>query len=220
MKIHMTVRSLLTAPLLATALLFAANAGAQAPTPTAAPPAATPPAAVSPSPSPLAETLATPVTPETRAAIKELLDITHVRESLKRTYLSMGQSLPQQMAQAMNRSIEDNASLSAEQKQQVRERMNKSFEGAVKEAMQIVQDPKVVDDTLEKVYPIYAKAFTPAEIRQITAFYKTPIGGKVITTMPQVFNDTLVVGFSVFQPRLNAVMDKTLKTEIAAVQKK
>ena len=215
MKIHTIARSLSAAPLVAFALLFAASAGAQTPAPKAAPPAAVPPATAS-----LAETLATPVTPEARVAIKELLEITHVRDSLRKTYLSMGQNVPQQMAQAMNRSIEDNASLSAEQKQQVRERMNKSFEGAVKEAMQIVQDPKVVDDTVEKVYPIYAKAFTPAEIRQITAFYKTPIGGKVITTMPQVFNDSLVAGFSVFQPRLNALMDRTLKTEIAAVQKK
>ena len=222
MKIHTTVRSLSAAPLVALALLFAASASAQAPAPKAAPaaPNAAQPAAVPPVSAPLAETLATPVTPEARAAIKELLEITHVRDSLRKTYQTVGQNLPQQMAQAMNRSIEENVSLSAEQKQQVRERMNKSFEGAVKEAMQIVQDPKVVDDTVERVYPIYAKAFTPAEIRQITAFYKTPIGGKVISTMPQVFNESLQAGFALFQPRMNALMDKTLKQEIAAVQKK
>ena len=215
MKNQMTVRSLSAAPLVAFALSFAASAGAQAPATKAAPPATVPFVAA-----PLAETLATPVTSEARAAIKELLEITRVRDSLRKTYMAMGQNLPQQMGQVMNRSIEENASLSAEQKQQVRERMNKSFEGAVKEAIQIVQDPKIVDDTVEKVYPIYAKAFTPAEIRQITAFYKTPVGGKVISTMPQVFNDSLLVGFSVFQPRLNALLDRTLKTEIAAVQKK
>ena len=214
MKIHTIARSLSTVPLVAFALIFAANAGAQAPAPKTAPPAAPPGAAQ------LAETLATPVTPDARAAIKELLELSHVRDSLKKTFAAIGQNLPQQMAQAMNRSIEDNASLSTEQKQQVRERMNKSFEGAVKEAMAIVQDPKVVDETMERLYPIYAKSFTPAEIRQITTFYKTPVGGKVITTMPQVFNESLQAGFGLVQPRMNALMDKTLKTEIAAVQKK
>lgn len=212
MKTLKTVALLSAAPLMA--LLLVASAGAQGPASKAAP--ATAPATVAP----LADTLATPVTPEARAAIKELLEITNVRDSLRMTYMAIGQNLPQQMAQVMNRSIQDNVSLTTEQKRQVRERMNKSFEGVVKEAMQIVQDPKVVDETIERLYPLYAKAFTPAEIRQITAFYKTPVGGKVIGTMPQVFNESLQAGFALFQPRMNALMDKTLKTEIAAVQKK
>lgn len=220
MKIQ-PIATVLAAALSAVALYFASPAHAQAPAtkPSAAPantPATAPPGHAA---AQIAETLRTPVTPEAHAAIKDLLEVTHVPESLKKTYQAMGQSLPPQMAQAMNHQIEQNVSLSAEQKQQVRERMNKSFEGVVKDAAIIMQDQKMFDETIEKLYPIYAKYYTPAEIKQITAFYKTPIGAKVIATMPQVFNDSLLVGFSVFQPRLNVLMDHALKQEVDAVQK-
>ena len=176
----------------------------------------TPTVQTGPAPVPAAAAPVT-VTPETRAAIKELIDVTKTRENLGRTFQMMSQNLPPQMAQAMNRQIETTATLSPEQKQKVRDGMNQPFENAVKEAMTIVSDPKVVDESIERMYPIYAKHFTAAEIRQLTAFYKTPVGAKTLSTMPQVINESMQAGVTIFQPRLNALMEKTVKTQIDSV---
>ncbi len=204
--------SILSAMLAVTALSFALPAVAQAPTKAAAAQggatkAAEPAAA--PAPAPVV------VTPEARAAIKDFMDTTNTRDNLGKSFQMMSQSLPAQMGQAIGRGIDANTSLSMEQKQKALEGMRQPYENAVKEAMSIVNDPKLVDEALEKMYPIYAKYYTPAEMKQITAFYKTPIGAKVLTTMPQVLNESMMAGLQLVQPRLTALVDKTLKSSPA-----
>ena len=182
---------------------------AQAAAPSKAPPAAATPAApAAPAPA--------PVTPEQRAAIKELLDVLNTRDSLTKTFQAMAQTLPAQMGGAMSRQIEMNTTLTPEQKVKVREGMGQPFDAAVKEAIGIVSDPKLVDQTIDKMIPIYAKYFTAAEAKQLIAFYKTPIGTKSLQAVPQANNESLQAAFVGFQPKLNGLMEKTLKTQIDA----
>ena len=179
--------------------------------------------AAAPKGAPTAAPAATPapvtVTPEARATIKELLDVMNTRENLGKTFQAMAQTLPPQMAQAMNREIEASA-LTPEQKQKVREGMNQPFDGAVKEAQGIVTSPKLIDDTVDKMYGIYAKYYTVPELRQLVAFYKSPIGAKTLTAMPLAINESLQAGVTNFQPRINALMEKTVKAQIDAGSKK
>lgn len=193
------------------AVLAGASIVAQAQVDPAKAPAKVAPAAASSAPAPVN------VTPEMRGAIKELLDVMNTKENLAKTFQAMGQTLPPQMAQAMNRQIELNTALTPEQKAKVREGMNQPFEGAVKEATAMITNPKLVDDTIDKMYPIYAKYYTVADIRAITAFYKSPVGAKTLTTMPQAINESLQAGVAGFQPRVNALMEKTVKTQVDAV---
>jgi len=158
-----------------------------------------------------------PVSPDARAAIKGLLDVTNVHEGLTRAYGAMAQGLAPQMGQVMNRDIEANPSLSAEQKQKVRAGMNAPFESAVKDAQAVVTNPKLVDETIEKMIPIYAKYFTAAEARQLTEFYKTPIGQKALASLPQASNESIQAGISTFTPRINAIIERTMKTQFEAV---
>jgi hypothetical protein len=175
--------------------------------------------AMAPATAPAAPAAPVTVTPEARAAIKELIETTQTRENLQKAFQMMSQNLPPQMAQAMNASIENNPSLTPEQKQKVRANMNQPFDNAVKDAMTLFSDPKVLDESIERMYPIYAKYYTPAEIKQVTAFYKTPVGAKSLAVMPQIINESMQAGFSIFQPRLNALMEKTVKKEVDNVQK-
>ncbi len=207
MKINAS-RSALAVLLVGASLAVPLAAHAQAAAPTKTAPAAAPAA-----PPPV------PVTPEARAAIKELLDAMNTRENLGKTFQAMAQTLPPQMAQAMNREIESSA-LTPEQKQKVREGMNQPFDGAVKEAQGIVTSPKLVDDTIEKMYGIYAKYYTVSDLKQLVAFYKSPIGAKTLTAMPQAINESLQAGVANFQPRINALMEKTVKAQIDAGSKK
>ena len=160
------------------------------------------------------------VTPEARAAIKELLDVMNTKENLGKTFSAMAQTLPPQMAQAMNQQIENNVLLTPEQKAKVRAGMTEPFNNALKEAQGIMSNPKLVDDTIDKMYGIYAKYYTVPEIKQLVQFYKSPLGAKTLTAMPQAINESLQAGVSNFQPRIAAVMDKTLKTQIDATTKK
>ncbi len=183
---------------------------AQAPAPSAAAPGtAAPPAFATPTPPP-------PVTPEQRAAIKELLDAMNTRDALTKAYGAISQSLAPRMAEAMNRQIEVNASLSADQKQKMRQNIGPAFDSTVREAMGVVTAPKLVDETMDKMIPIYAKYFTLPEVKQLTAFYRTPLGNKTLSTMAQANNEALQAGAAIFSPRISAIMDKTMKAQFDA----
>ena len=53
-----------------------------------------------------------------------------------------------------------------------------------------------VDGLLERVVPVYEKHFSPAEIDDLLAFYRTPTGRKAIAVMPAVMNESMAIGQS------------------------
>ena len=50
------------------------------------------------------------------------------------------------------------------------------------------------DGLIELVIPIYAKHFTHDEIKELLAFYETPIGKKLISTQPAMLQESMAVG--------------------------
>lgn len=47
---------------------------------------------------------------------------------------------------------------------------------------------------VEAAAAIYARAFTASELREIAAFYQTPIGQKMLAKMPGLMQDSLAAG--------------------------
>lgn len=47
---------------------------------------------------------------------------------------------------------------------------------------------------LDQIIPIYDKYFTQAEIKELVAFYQTPIGKKAIAVLPKVVNESMLAG--------------------------
>lgn len=199
-------RNLLAITLIALPLVAGAQTKAAAPpaAPAASAAAATPPAPVN-------------VTPEARTAIKELLDAMNTRDSLTKAYAAISQTLAPRMAEVTSRQIEAYPGLSADQKAKVREGMNAPFDAAVKDAQGIVGNPKLIDETYDKMIPIYAAHFTTPEVKQLTVFYKSPVGQKALTTLPQANAETLQAGAASFGPRINAIIEKTVKAQADAV---
>ncbi|MEH2163945.1 MAG: DUF2059 domain-containing protein [Nostoc sp.] len=50
------------------------------------------------------------------------------------------------------------------------------------------------DDLVNEIIPLYKKYFTNEEIKQLIAFYETPVGQKAITTLPQIVQDSNLIG--------------------------
>lgn len=47
------------------------------------------------------------------------------------------------------------------------------------------------DELLEKMVPLYAKHFTEAELDELLAFYRSPIGRKTTETMPGLMQESM-----------------------------
>ena len=82
-----------------------------------------------------------------------------------------------------------------------------------------LQDPKLIEDATNNVYPIYAKYFSLTEIKQMVAFYKTPAGAKSVTNMPLLVNETMRGAMAILQPRVIPMTENLLKKEVEAIQK-
>jgi hypothetical protein len=68
---------------------------------------------------------------------------------------------------------------------EVRQLMKEYFEPSLREAI-----PELMDDCAR----VYARHFTAEELSELTAFYGTPLGKKLIATLPQVMVDLNQVG--------------------------
>lgn len=50
------------------------------------------------------------------------------------------------------------------------------------------------DELVDEIIPVYKKYFTNEEIKQLIAFYQTPVGKKTITIIPQIYQESYEVG--------------------------
>lgn len=50
------------------------------------------------------------------------------------------------------------------------------------------------EDLENMIIPIYDKYYTESDIDQLIAFYNSPIGKKMIATMPQVMQESMIAG--------------------------
>lgn len=50
------------------------------------------------------------------------------------------------------------------------------------------------EDITNMIIPIYDKYYTESDIDQLIVFYNSPIGKKMIATMPQVMQESMVAG--------------------------
>lgn len=58
---------------------------------------------------------------------------------------------------------------------------------------------------------IYVEAFTEAELRELAAFYQTPLGKKALTKMPEIFQQAAIIGQKTVRdhlPELQAAIAK------------
>ncbi|MEJ8843882.1 DUF2059 domain-containing protein [Lacibacter sp. H375] len=49
-------------------------------------------------------------------------------------------------------------------------------------------------DLIDMIAPVYAKHFTEAEIKELVAFYKTPIGKKLVDKLPVITQESYGIG--------------------------
>jgi uncharacterized protein len=51
-----------------------------------------------------------------------------------------------------------------------------------------------VDEITDQMVQVYARHFNADELRQLTTFYRTPVGQKVLQTLPAVSQESMTIG--------------------------
>ena len=151
--------------------------------------------------------------PASAAAAHRLFEAMNYRVVAQGMLNQMTQSLPAAMRQGAAAAIDGNRKLSAEQKRAAVAKLDRELPQAVAAIQSIFNDPATIDEMLRETEQLYARHFTAAELDQIAAFYRTPVGAKMLASMPQLMNESMQIGQRVVMPRVAGLMEKLGKGE-------
>lgn len=160
------------------------------------------PSAPSAAPAPAA------IDPATDKAVRELLGAMKYRDQLNAAFVSMQKNIPTMILQMATASINANTALSDVERKAALDRAAKGVPEAVTGVTATVSDPKLIDEMITEIVPLYARHFTVTEIKAMTVFYKSPAGSKMLQTMPKVTQESMQISQKVLMPRIQKYVDK------------
>lgn len=146
--------------------------------------------------------------PESEKAVKELLVVMKYKEMMTESMKQMLKNMPEVMMQASHSVIDSNAKLTPEQKKAAMVKAEAASKSATTVMEGILTDPKLFEELEKEIVPLYAKYFNADEMRQVVAFYKTPVGNKLLTTFPQIMGESSMIAQKIVMPRVEKQIEK------------
>lgn len=116
------------------------------------------------------------VQPQKKEAILELMTVTGATDMGEQ----MSQAMTQQMIQVLKQMRPDIPA--------------RAFDIAGEEVQSVVMEELASGDFQNNIIPIYDKYFTLSEINELLEFYATDIGKKTIDVMPDLTQESMIVG--------------------------
>jgi hypothetical protein len=155
-----------------------------------------------------AQTAAAPLDPAAVAAAHELFDSMNYRSMMAGAMQQMSQSLGSSMRAGAEAAIKNNPKMSEEQKQTALAKAEADLPAAIAKMQALVSDPTLVDEILAETVPLYARIYTADELKQIAAFYRTPVGAKMLAVMPKVMGEGMQIGQQIMLRRMGPMLQK------------
>ena len=156
---------------------------------------------------------AAPIDPATAAAVNELLVTMKQREVMAKSFEQLHQNIPAILLQGATAGIYGNPKLSDAEKKAAIAEVPKQIPAIAKAFGDTLRDPKMMDELFAEVAPLYARHFTVAEIKELNAFYKTPLGKKMIELTPQIAQESTLISQRILMPRIQTVIRKLMQSK-------
>jgi len=160
-------------------------------------------------PAPAATTTASP---QANAAVKELLDAMDVRKMMTASFAEMEKALPQMMRAQMTAVINSDPGADAEKKKAALAKVEQVLPVASQAINRMFKDPALIDEMMVEIAPLYARNYTVAELKELTAFYRTPLGRKMMALSPRLSAESMAIGQRIVAPRLNGLMQEVMQS--------
>ena len=149
--------------------------------------------------------------PQATAAVKGMLDAMEMRKNMNAMAAEMQKAMPAIMRQQAIGMIQADPKLNAEQKKEAAAKVEKMLPGVSQAVSKIFSDPTLIDEMITEMVPLYTNNYTIAEIKQLTAFYQSPVGRKMMTLAPKLSTEGMLIGQRVVTPRLGKLMQEVMQ---------
>jgi hypothetical protein len=144
--------------------------------------------------------------PAVVAAAKEMMASMKMRDVLLASMREMDQQMSAQIAESLSEMIDDDTTLSAGKKAEMHKKLEKVLPTVAAQTHSMLTDPSLIDEILAESVPLYAEFFTLDEIRQLSAFYASPLGQKMLANTPTLMSRSLEIGNRIMTPRIQKMM--------------
>ena len=163
------------------------------------------------------------ISPEKRALISELLEVTDARKNALAVFNAMLDENEKQMPDIVWQGLlsqKEIQKLDAEAKEAVRkellaesERMNKRVRELFSAGIDMA---RVVEDVS---IDLYDKYFTEDEIKDLIVFYKSHTGKKTTEVLPKMFGESMTNTMDAIKPKVLEIVAQLVNEETARVRK-
>lgn len=146
--------------------------------------------------------------PATVRAVQNLLQAMHYRELMQNMFSQAAAQAPSIARRNMMASIASNSRLSDEQRKEAVAKSERVIAESSAGMQALFGDPKLIDELILEIVPLYARHFSADEIDQMTAFYRTPVGAKMLASMPSIMAEMMQVSERLITPRMQTIQQQ------------
>jgi len=160
-----------------------------------------------------------PVDPAKQAAIKDLLDAIDAQKLVGAIGNSAQMQAKQLVPAILSDALSENKTMTDKQKQaSVPTLQENAVPKLVDSAGQVFATDSFRQDAMQAQYDAYAKYYSTSEIKDLTAFYKSPTGRKFIQVQDQVGRDVVNGLMQKYMPQSIKATRAQADQEVASVK--
>ena len=127
--------------------------------------------------------------------------------------------LQQGFAVSFRDAIKNIGDITPEHKEKLKQLFEQSMGSYVKRMKVKIAEVMPLNELINNVYyPAFSKHFTVAEIKELTAFYESPIGQKFISTAPTVMQESTTIMNEKYIPQLQKIGSKIAEEELKKIK--
>lgn len=160
------------------------------------------------------------ISAEKQALIKELMEATGGQKTDNDMIETMIAFQEREIPKMISALIDGDKNLTLAEKNQMRQSAIEAAERITKRTRDFFVSLDMSRMIEEVSYPLYDKNFSEGEIRDLTAFYRTPTGQKIISVMPKLMMDAMVAFSEKLAPKMQEFLEQTAEEELAALKQK
>ena len=146
------------------------------------------------------------VDPQVSAAVRSMFESMKYRELMRATFAQMEANLPQNMRAGATAAINNDPKLDAKAKQAKLAELEKAIPKVGAALHALFNDPALMEEMLDVMVPLYANTYSLEEVRQMNAFYQSPVGQKMLATTPKLMGEGMALSNQIMGPRINKLM--------------
>ncbi len=127
--------------------------------------------------------------------------------------------LQQGFVVSFRQNIQNIGDITPEQKEKLKQLFDQSMGSYVKRMKVKIGEVMPLNELIENVYyPAFSKHFTIAEIKELIAFYESPIGQKFTATTPTVMQESTTIMNEKYTPQLQKIGGKIAEEELKKIK--